>query len=173
MTNKVVPIFFIFVCFLSNADAAIPVQQVTAEKREKYMDNGVFVGGHDQGDVALLNIRQSFDKVTGLERLVLDIAHKDGGKLALRPGFFHVAVQGNQRRVVIDLENVIPSKINNPILKQLLSKSKFFSTGTMYYDESNKNLTIEMLLKSKAQVEVFELVSTDKPGRIVVDVKGM
>ena len=43
----------------------------------------------------------------------------------------------------------------------------------MYYDEINRNLTIEMTLRKKAQVEVFELVSAGKAGRIVIDVKGM
>jgi hypothetical protein len=162
------------ICFLGCfALAAIPVQQVTSEKRNTYLDSGVFVGGHDQGPVSLLNFRQSVDKNSGVERVVLDIAEFDGVKPALRPGFFHVAIQKNQKRVVIDLENTVPSKINGQLIGRYLQRSKYFSSGTMYYDEINKNLTIEMSLKKKAQIEVFELVSAGRAGRIVIDVKGM
>jgi hypothetical protein len=148
---------------------AIPVQHATSEKKNRYMELGVFVGGHSQPKLILLNVRHNLE-ANGQERLVLDMGGDDDAPVD-RPGFFHVSIQKTPRRVVIDLENTEKFRVTAQQVTRLLSKSPFFTRAEFYADHQSKNLTIELPLKTRAQIEVFELVSIGKPGRIVIDVK--
>src|SRR5947208_630414 len=106
------------------AAAAIPVQQASTEKKERYLDSGVFVGGFDQGVLTLLNVRHSFQK--NIERIVFDLG-RDDKRSVERPGFFHIAIQKKPSRVIIDLQNVSKSKVSESQITQILRKAHFFS----------------------------------------------
>ena len=150
--------------------AAIPVQHATTEKKNRYMELGVFVGGHSQPKLILLNVRHSLTG-NGQERIVLDMGEGLEERPVDRPGFFHISIQKNPRRVVIDLENTEKAKVTAQQVTRLLKKSPYFSKADFYSDHRSKNLTIELSLKNRAQIEVFELVSIGKSGRIVIDAK--
>ena len=156
--------------FSSGAFASIPIEQAASEKKDHYLTSGVFVGGFEQGPATLVNVRHSFAAAGHLERIVFDVSHNTDSKDVNRPGFFHVAIKSN--RVVIDLEDLTESKVTEKQVTQLLSKSHFFSSASFFRDTKNGNLTISMPLKAKVKIEIFELASTDKPGRIVIDAKG-
>ena len=145
------------------ARASIPIQQVAPEKKSYYMSEGVFVGGHTQENLTLFNVRQSRQKHFE-ERLVFDIGNT-------RPGFFHISIQKNLHRLVIDLENTVDSKVTASRLKEIFRKSRIFKTPHLFQDTLTKSVTIEIPLKREVQVEVFELAGFKMPGRIVVDVK--
>ncbi len=155
------------------AQAAIPIQQAGNEKKERYLGAGVFVGGFEQGPMTLVNVRHSFAAPTRLERLVFDIAPGPNANGANRPGFFHISIQQSKglNRIVVDLSDVQKTDVTEKQVSALLSRSHYFSGATFYKDEKNKSLTVEMSLKAKVKVEVFELSSPDKPGRIVIDAK--
>lgn len=150
--------------------AAIPVQQATTEKKEKYLENGVFVGGYHQPALTLLGIRHSYRVDLGLERFVVDVVN-EGDSPAKRPGFFHISIQNEKKRVLIDLQNIRELKMSETQFSKLLQKSKFFSKAAFYFDKRTHDLTIEMFLKDRTSIEVFELTSPGKPGRIVLDAK--
>jgi hypothetical protein len=152
------------------AIAAIPVQHATTEKKNRYMELGVFVGGHSQQRLTLLNFRHSLSEGSQ-ERLVLDMGDGAEGRPVDRAGFFHVSIQKSPRRVVIDLENTEKSNVTAQQVTRALRKSPYFAKAEFFFDHRSKNLTIELPLKSRAQIEVFELVSIGKPGRIVIDAK--
>jgi hypothetical protein len=154
-----------------SAVASVPVRQAAGEKKDIYLDSGVFVGGRDRGPLQLENVRHSVQKSSGLERVVFDVgtaAAHDAG----RPGFFHIAIQKKPRRVVIDLQDISGARISAAQVSKVLQTSPYFSKAFYYGDRANHSLTIELPMKTNAEIEVFELVSTDKPGRIVMDVRG-
>ncbi len=151
--------------------AEVPVQQVGSDKKSRFLETGVFVGGYSQSELALLDIRHSMSKPAKIERIVLDIGDIKTGKPVDRPGFFHVAIQKNPKRIVVDLENVEEAKITSQAFTQLLKKSPYFSKVNYFFDTRSKNLTIEISVKAPVEVEVFELVNEKMPGRIVVDAK--
>jgi hypothetical protein len=173
--SRVLPAtLLLFLLLLPNvkARAAIPVRQAGAEKHDRYLDAGVFVGGHDQGPMNLLNVRHSIQGAEKMERLVFDMGQDSNDSISGRPGFFHISVQKNPRRVVIDFEDLSHSRVTAEQMSKLLEKSPHFSKVRFYADSKYRNLTIEMPLKEPAKIEVFELVGQGKPGRIVLDVKG-
>jgi len=169
--------------------AAIPVQQAATEKKNRYVESGVFVGGFEHGPQVLLSMRRSYDKDTKIERIVLDLGPEQGsptqnpgekseGFKAGRPGFFHVSYQKNPRRVLVDLHNVTTTKVDESKAKQILGKSHFFRLPRIIADSYTNDLTIELPLREEIKsrsklpkVEVFELSSVGQPGRIVIDTK--
>jgi hypothetical protein len=116
----------------------------------------------------LLNIRHNIQS-SGLERFVFDVGSDKPENSAGRPGFFHITIQKSPRRVVVDLEDIDQTKFGAEQFSHLIEKSPHFSKVSFYYDAKFKNLTIEMPLKEPAKIEVFELVTVGKPGRIVLD----
>jgi hypothetical protein len=151
-------------------NGAIPVRQAGSEKQNHYIESGVFVGGHDHGFLSLLNVRHNLKNE--MERLVFDVGQKTTTDAMERPGFFHIALQKQPNRIVLDLENVIYSKVTAEQILGLLKKSPYVTHVNLYQDSIHKNLTLEILLKKAVQMEVFELVTPGKPGRIVMDIKG-
>jgi hypothetical protein len=154
----------------AHSSGAIPVRQAANEKQERYVPLGVFVGGQDHGPLVLFNVRHSL--TSKFERLVFDVGQKKSSGIE-RPGFFHISIQESPKRVVVDLENVTQTNVDARQIAKLFSKSPFFSKVSIYEDGTHKNLTLELPLKVKAQMEVFELVTPGKPGRIVMDVRNL
>lgn len=156
--------------FAAQTFAAIPIQQSAFEKKNKYTERGVFIGGYDRGLQFLLGMRKNFDKESKVERVVLEMAPQ--GRLKTeRPGFFHISVQKNPQRIIVDLQNVSSSKVDEDKLKKLFKTSEYLGELKIYDDHFTKNLTLEIPLKSQAKVEVFELAGVGQPGRLVIDVK--
>ncbi len=151
---------------------AIPIQQSAFEKKNRYIEHGVFIGGYDRGAQSLAGIRENFDKESKIERIVLDVTPPGPTLHAGRPGFFHVSVQKAPKRVLIDLQNVSGGKYSEERIKKVFEKSKYFFPPKIYTDTLTKNLTLELPMKEQGKVEVFELAGVDQPGRIVIDVKG-
>ncbi|MBK9294601.1 MAG: hypothetical protein IPM57_09170 [Oligoflexia bacterium] len=151
--------------------AAIPIQQAASEKLNRYIEKGVFVGGYDNGVQVLNSLRSNYNKDSKIERVVLDLSSFHKNLAAKRPGFFHISVQKNKKRILISLENIIENKLNDEKLSKVLNKSEFIESGRIFFDDTNKNLTLELKLAKLAQVEVFELSRVKKNGRIVLDLK--
>ena len=158
----------------SSLFAAIPIQQSAFEKKNHYVDSGVIIGGFDRGIQELLNVRGHFDKDSRVERLVLDMAPpaKGSGRVLAteRPGFFHVSVQKDKKRILVDLQNVL-DKTSEEKIKRAIKNSPYISDAKIYQDSITKNLTLELSTKQAVRVEVFELAGVGQPGRLVIDVK--
>src|ERR1700691_5968970 len=101
----------LFLVFSTQVQGAIPVRQAGSEKQNHYIESGVFVGGHDHGFLSLLDVRHNLKN--DLERLVFDVGQKASSDAMERPGFFHIALQRQPTRIVIDLENVIYAKVSS------------------------------------------------------------
>jgi len=159
---------FVMILFSTYSMAAIPVHQAHSEKQNLYIDSGVFVGGRDHGPLTLLNVRHSIKGK--IERLVFDLGQKAPADGVERPGFFHISIQSQPQRIVMEFENVTEAKVTTGQIEKLFLKSPYLSKVALLQDFFHKDLTLEFPLRGPAQIEVFELVSTGKPGRIVVDV---
>jgi hypothetical protein len=151
------------------AQAAVPIRQANGEKQNRYIEAGVFVGGHDHGPLSLIDVRHSLQ--ANMERLVFDVGQNVNDDSVERPGFFHIAIQDRPNRIVVDLENITKVKINAQQIASLFKKSPFFSKVSIYEDPFHQSLTLEFPLKVRAEMEVFELVTPGKPGRIVMDIR--
>ena len=170
--NGFILFFGVTVFSFNSVFAAVPVTKATTEKTGQYVAAGVIVGGQHQADLSLLSVRKSFDKKNSTERIVLDIVASDGKTPVLRPGFFHLAIQQQPARIVIDLENTTRSIVSASDLAKVFSNSHFFQRPALITSSNDKTVTLELALKVPVKLDVFELSATDKPARIVVDAIG-
>jgi len=155
--------------FASAGIAAVPIHRAGTEKTENYVSDGVIVGGQHQDGLALRTVRESFTKQSSVERVVLDVSSSGGKTNPTRPGFFHLAIQTTPLRIVIDLEDTNTSMISAQDLTRVFKHSHYFQKPVLITSQEDKTVTLELTLKQPLKFEVFELGSSDKPARIVID----
>lgn len=130
------------------------------------------MGGFHQPDLNLLGIRFGIQQPLKSERLVIEVGSETPVEAA-RPGFFHASLQTSPRRLIVDLQEVRGNKVNLSELRKQISKSNFISEVRVFHDKRVPDMTLEFLLSKSVKFEVFELSSTGKPGRLVVDLQGL
>jgi hypothetical protein len=140
-------------------------------KANHYITQGVVLGGEAGPGFTLLNIRRQNSPKLGLERVILDIGSRDGKPLLKKLGYFHVSVEQNPARVVIDLMQTSQSRVNEAALARMFSKSPFVKTVQMVMEPEDGSAKIVLNTRMPVAAEVFRLTSEKKPSRIVVDLK--
>jgi hypothetical protein len=151
--------------------AAIPYKQAGQGKKDIYVENGVFTGGVLKGTVSLLGIRRILSQNTGIDRWIIDLGDAVGAPLAERPSYFHIAVDREQKRVVIDLQNVASSKLDEDQIRAILKQSPYVRGADLRVDGAKRMTHLTVFLKQEVEVEAFELPAKEKGGRIAMDVR--
>lgn len=166
---------FRFVCLslvISFAQVALSAPeplQAALKKSNRFIEQGLFVGGQHQRDLALTDLRRQFSKPVGLERIVLEMSVVQG-KPTGRAGFFHVQKKSDSR-IQIDIAGLAGA--NRPLddLGALLAKSPFVSKAQFVIDPEDRSTSITLDLKrSDLVLEAYELPGPNY-GRLVLDLK--
>lgn len=150
---------------------AIPPKQAVDKKLNQYMSNGVVFGGESGAAFSLLNIRRDFSVGLQTERLIFDFGDKDGKPLMGRVGFFHVAIDAQKKRIIIDLDQVQKSKLDQQKLLEIIKKSPFIKSAHMTFDPQDLSTNLTLNMKGPIEVEVFEMPSQKQASRLVLDLK--
>ena len=146
-------------------------KRALSTKTDQYVGQGVFTGGQAGPGFTLLNVRRENSKNQTLERVILDIGDREGKPLLNRLGYFHVSVEKEPSRVVIDLSQVLRSRVSEISLGKLFLKSPFVCRAEMSMEIGDNTAKIVLDTKVPVVAEVFEMPSKNKPSRIVIDIK--
>jgi hypothetical protein len=155
--------------------AAVDRRWATNQKTNHYLQYGTIIGGETgRGSTgySLLDVRRIFAAKEKIERVLIDFGDGDGKPLRGQPGYYHVSIEKDQMRVVIDLSQMLGSKINQEKVRDIFRGSPLVQEARINYDPVDSNITLQLLLKKKVLLEVFQLPSKDKPSRVVIDLKG-
>jgi hypothetical protein len=117
----------------------------------------------------LLGIRRAFSAKAALERVIVDIGDGEGKPAGKSIGYFQASVDARQNRVVLDLAQLKIAKISEQQIKNLFKDSTYVSSVEFSLDPEDKAGTMVLNLKRPMQLEVFELLDSRKPGRVVLD----
>jgi hypothetical protein len=131
------------------------IWKISTKKRSIFFDNGVF---HAQGSVnssELVNVRSSYVKSRGYERLVFDFA---GAQIPKIYGY----ISKKDKKLFIDFFSTTMSKVMNAI-----DKVKYVDEINFFNMDRNM-LSIEVAFKEGVSLDVFYLAN---PARFVVDIK--
>ena len=132
------------------------VRKISHDKRAVFLDNGIFHNGSSSVESSVKNFRHRYSKELGYERLVFDFttesvpgvyAYLDGVKNKLYIDFFKTQMKG---KLASGKDSIFVEEIN------------------MFLVEKD-NVSIEVAFKQSAGIEIFYL---DRPGRLVIDIKG-
>ncbi len=160
---------------ISSAHAAIDRRLASNAKTNHYLQYGTIIGGETANGsrgYSLLDVRRIFASKDKIERVLIDFGDGDGKPLKGTPGYYHVSIEKGQTRVVIDLSQMLGSNINQERIRQIFKASPFVKEARINYDPVDSNITLQLLLKKKVLLEVFQLPSKNKPSRVVIDLKG-
>ncbi len=131
------------------------IQKIPTSKLTKYVTRGIFHNGPGGGASSLKEIRHSFVKARGYERIVFDFSTAEVPRIY---GF----IAGDQKKMYIDFFNTkIEPTVQSLGMTSFVETIKFFPMG-------EKNISIEIEFKDKVEVDFFYLSS---PARFVADIK--
>ncbi len=151
--------------------AASVYKQALDKKLDSYIQNGVVLGGQSGLAFSLLNVRRSNSKAIDTERIVLDMGDHELKPLINRLSFFHVSIQQKPTRVVVDLAQVQKSKISAEKLQQIFARSPIVKKTSLSFDPVDFSASLSLDLAVPSEIEVFQMPSTDRPSRIVIDIR--
>jgi hypothetical protein len=153
----------------SVAMASSPFKQSLTMKKNHYLADGLFIGGKAGNGSSLLGLRRAFSAKAALERVIVDLGDGDGKPAGKHLGYFQASVDAGQNRVVLDLAQLKLSKISEQQIKGLFKDSPYVASVEFTLDPEDKAGTMVLNLKRPMQLEVFELLDSRKPGRVVLD----
>ncbi len=155
--------------FSSALAFALPAPlQVRPGKVMPPIQSGISVGGKSADEFSLLSVRAENTPDGKNERLVLAYGDRFGQPHRGEPGYFHVALDRDARRLVIDLAQVRKTKIDPQQLSKILKNSKFVASSEMTMDPQDGSTNITLTMKQSVQVKVAT-VDADQ-GSLVLEI---
>lgn len=157
-----------FVFSLSSSEAAVPGGPlvVTPGKISGPLEKGTVVGGKARDELSLLGVR--FEPSAGeVERLALVYGDRFGKPLKGEPGYFHVALDRNSQRVVLDLAQMQMTAVGPARLSRILTGSKLVASSEMTMDplDGSTNIT----LQTKVPVHLKVVATEGEPATLAIE----
>ena len=149
--------------------ASSPFKQSLAQKTNAYVKDGLFIGGSAGSGSSLLAVRRNFSKKANIERIIIDLGNKDAKPAGKNMSYYQASMDAQHNRVILDLAQLKLTLVSEQKLKQVFKDSPFVASVEFTLDPEDQAGTIVLNLKRPMQLEVFNLLSTPKPARIVMD----
>jgi hypothetical protein len=151
------------------ARASTPFKQSLDEKKNVYMQDGVFTGGKAGTGTTLLGIRRRFSAKAKIERVIVDLGDKDAKPSGKNMGYFQASVDARQMRVILDLAQLRSSALSEQRVQDIFRNSPFVKSVEFTLDPEDRAGTLVLNLKRPMRLEVFQLRVNKKPARVVMD----
>ncbi|MCX7978285.1 MAG: hypothetical protein N2578_04720 [Bdellovibrionaceae bacterium] len=131
-----------------------------------------FIGGTFGADFMLKNFEVSKIKTKNGsgDRLTLSMSDIQGRKLKGPPTYFHVQVQNDSKRLIVDLSSTPRSALTEEAMISELKKTKFIRGGRMLLDPLDNTMTLIFDLKSSVRVKTWQVAGNKDNSKIVVDI---
>ncbi len=150
------------------AQAAIKPMHFKVNKLNAFYDSGVFIGGESGKAFSILNVERKNEK-TG-ERIVINYGDEGGRKLMGKTGFFHVSLEQNPPRLVVDLSQVQRTGVDEKKLAAIFRNSANVKSTEMTMDPEDFSTNLTLYLKQPVRARVNTFKDPKQQGRIVIDV---
>lgn len=161
-------VFAVFsVLFGLTAQAAIPKGPLVVKpgKVSGEFDKGTAIGGKARDELSLLAVR--LEPMGNSERISLMYGDRFGKPLAGEPGYFHVSVDRNSQRIVIDMAQVQMTAVGPARLASILASSKLVSASEMTMDPIDG--TTNITLQTKVPVKVKVGAAEGESSRVIIE----
>lgn len=148
--------------------AAVPAPlNVVPGKISAPIRSGVLTGGVAGDTFTLTKITRQAGR-SGMEKWVLTYGDREGRPVPTGPGFFHVNVDRNGRRVVIDLAQVHKTAVDATQLEKMARTSSLIATTDMIMDPQDRSTNITLNMKSAVAVRVAN--ERSQGGQLVLEI---
>lgn len=150
-----------------------PTSASKINKLDAFFDSGILMGGESGRIFSLLEIKRS--QQTGkkggqAERITIGYGDEMGRKVIGKTGFFHVSLEQNPPRLVIDLSQVQKTAIDEKQLAAVFKNSDYISNTQMTMDPEDLSTNITLFLKNPVKARVHTNKNLRNPGQVVIDI---
>ena len=109
-----------------------------------------------------------------MERIVIEFASDEKTKGPFEDvGYFQVTIEKDPARVVVDLQGITRTAMQEGKVACLFKSSKMVSGISLTSDPTEHSANLVFALKEPSSVEIFKLLNPGQPGRLVLDIKKM
>jgi hypothetical protein len=136
-------------------------------KFEEPQKRGVITGGLAADEFTLVSIRKE-SRLKGTERWVFQYGDRLGKPLERVTGFFHISIDRNSKRIVLDFAQVNRLGFNQEALDKLTNGSALVASAAMSMDPHDQSTNMVFSLKRAAAIRVLR--EEMEKGRLVVEI---
>lgn len=144
------------VLFAVHASRAAPGGPITVKPDQvsSPIASGTWVGGRSGEEFSLLSVERSGFR--NGERLLLTYGDRNGEVLkSTQPGFFHVHLTENGRKLIVDLAQVNRTTVTPQQLAKILSPSPCLSDSDMTMDPHDGSTNMTLVFKEPVRLAVM------------------
>ncbi len=171
--QKLVFVLAIVVGFGTLSEAAIKKNSsLKFNKLDAFAGTGIFQGGESGRAYSLLDIKRqpSKNKGAAVERFSLLYGDEVGRRILGKTGYFHISLEKNPDRLVIDLSQVQKTAIDEKQLAAIFKNSELISGTQMTMDPEDLSTNITLYLRDQVRARVKTNTDSKKPGQVYVDI---
>lgn len=133
------------------------------------VQNGVTIGGKAADEFSLIGVSAEHVHGGKGERLTLSYGDRHGHPHRGEPGFFHVALDRDAKRIVIDLAQMRKTAVDANGLAKVLSGSKLVASSDITMDPFDGSTNLTLILKQPVKMKVSS--EGNNHSRIVFDLQ--
>lgn len=169
------PIFFLVFLGLgmsSLSEAAIKKSSsLKFNKLDAFAGTGIFQGGESGRAYSLIDIKRAPAKNGAAQREHFSILYGDevGRRILGKTGYFHISLEKNPDRLVIDLSQVQKTAVDEKQLAAIFRNSELISGTQMTMDPEDLSTNITLYLRNQVRARVKANTDGKKPGQVSVD----
>ncbi len=159
--------------FSGLSEAAIKkISPLKFNKLDAFAGTGIFQGGESGRAYSLLDIKRVPPKNKGSNHERLSILYGDevGRRILGKTGYFHIILEKNPDRLVIDLSQVQKTAVDDKQLASIFRNSELVSKTEMTMDPEDLSTNITLYLKQPVKARVKSNTDSKKPGQVMIDI---
>lgn len=137
----------------------------------KFLNLGVFSGGHAKiSEVSLIGVDKKFNRRHKVERIILTFG--DGkGFPSEYSGYYHVAVERDPPRVIVDLSRMQKTAVNETEMAKIFKSSVFVRAPELTMDPEDHTTNLTLNLKGPMEVAAYERKNSPQGAQLVLDIR--
>lgn len=141
-----------------NSWGMVTPKSIKDYRTKDYLTEGAFIGGESGKGFTLLNVKRQATRSGKLERIIFEIGDHEGRELSGKepPGFFHVQIQKNPARVIVDFSQMQKSSVDNLRLQEIFRQSNLIKDSTIVMDPTDGSTNISFALNQPVKVLTFQ-----------------
>ena len=167
------PAAFAAIFFALSLAQALPAPlQVKPGRISPPMQSGVTIGGQAADEFSLLSVKTEMIDGAGTERMTLGYGDRFGVPVKSEPGFFHVALDRNAQRIVIDLAQMRKTAVDAQKLARTMMMSKYVVSSDITMDPFDGSTNITLITKVPITMKVASMGKEgSEQARILIDIR--
>lgn len=135
----------------------------------QFARSGVFVGGQSQKNLSLIGLAKQVADGGG-ETLTLSFGDFQGRALKGAPGYFHVSLDAKNSRLVMSLQNLKKTTIDNHDLAVKVADSIFIGSTEMTSDPIDDSVNLTLALRVPVEMKV-NIGSAQAANQLIIEMR--